>query len=251
MIYSIGVCGDSGSGKTTLSKKLSTFLGDCVILECDRYHKWERGDDHWNTYTHLNTESNHLDQMKSDVSDLLIGKSVIRSDYDHDTGRFTSPETLDPKKNLVVCGLHSLYCDDIFNLKVYMDTDDRLRTFWKISRDTANRGYTFNSVKKQIEDRKEDFIKYILPQKEWADVIVNFYSETDDRVKIAKGIETKLRIFIKNLDCKESFEKAYKQKGIKVKISESDKYSIIEFLNYNTFSGNYYDYIILAINELL
>jgi|ETNvirnome_6_100_1030635.scaffolds.fasta_scaffold17177_2 uridine kinase len=252
MKYTIGVCGDSGSGKTTLSKRLFDFLGDCLILECDRYHKWERGDDHWNKYTHLSLQANHLDLMQSDVSLLVRGKPIMRSDYDHNTGIFTTPKSIPPKKNLVVCGLHALYCEDVFDVKVYMNTEDNLRTFWKISRDTTNRGYTFDSVKKQIEDRKPDFIKYILPQRDLADVVVNFYSEAKDKLDMAKGIGKKLEILVKNSTCSEALYKAYKDKSISVVVSKQGDYNKVEFLSYPTSDVSYYyDHILVCILEML
>uniref|UniRef100_A0AB39JD66 Phosphoribulokinase n=1 Tax=Florenciella sp. virus SA2 TaxID=3240092 RepID=A0AB39JD66_9VIRU len=44
----IAIAGDSGSGKTSLSKILNIlFEKECCILETDRYHKWERGDENY------------------------------------------------------------------------------------------------------------------------------------------------------------------------------------------------------------
>jgi len=48
MILSIcntfAICGDSGSGKSTLSNILQEYFSNSFVLECDRYHKWERND---------------------------------------------------------------------------------------------------------------------------------------------------------------------------------------------------------------
>ena len=49
------ICGDSGSGKSTLSNLLKISFTDSFLLECDRYHKWERGDINYDKYrTKLN-----------------------------------------------------------------------------------------------------------------------------------------------------------------------------------------------------
>ena len=39
---------------------------DSIDLECDRYHKWERYNDNWNNYTHLNPNANFLCKMQKD-----------------------------------------------------------------------------------------------------------------------------------------------------------------------------------------
>ena len=52
------ICGDSGSGKSTLSKLLKNCFSDSFSLECDRYHKWERGDSNWTDVTHLDPKAN-------------------------------------------------------------------------------------------------------------------------------------------------------------------------------------------------
>ena len=35
--------------------------------------------------------------------------------------------------------------------------------------------YNINKVKAKIESRKNDYIKYVLPQKQYADIIINYY----------------------------------------------------------------------------
>lgn len=248
MSHVVGICGDSGSGKTTLSKRIASVLGDCLVLECDRYHKWERGNDNWKTNTHLSLESNHIERMKFDVSELVSRRSIVSHDYDHSTGKFTPPKVIPPKTNLVVCGLHALYCDEVFDVKVYMDTEDSLRTFWKIARDTSKRGYTVDSIKKQIEDRKDDFLQYVAPQKDWADIIVRFRSNVCDKLEMTKGIGTDLTLLVRNRVPKNILYQTYLNKGIGVDLSEQGEYYLLEF---PAFNGDYYGCIVLAIQELL
>lgn len=174
----VAITGDSGSGKTTISKLLKEMFKNGFILECDRYHKWERKHPNWNKYTHLNPESNYLCKMEKDVFDLKIGNNVYQIDYDHKTGNFTDKQLINSSDNIIVCGLHTLYLQDtIVNLKIYMDTDDNLKIPWKISRDIKHRGYSIQNIIKQIENRKEDFIKYIQPQRENADIIISYYTD--------------------------------------------------------------------------
>ena len=175
----IAISGDSGSGKTTISKIIKNIFSDSFILECDRYHKWERGDNNWNNFTHLNPEANYITKMTTDVFNLKIGNSIYQVDYDHKNGKFTDNKLIEGADNILICGLHSLYIpDNIINLKIYIDTDDNLRIPWKIKRDMKKRGYTIDNILNQIESRKNDFNEYIYPQHELSDIIINFYTNT-------------------------------------------------------------------------
>lgn len=174
----IAITGDSGSGKTTISNILKDILKDSFLLECDRYHKWERHDKNWQNYTHLNPEANYITKMCDDVFDLKIGNEIYQIDYDHASGNFTDKQLIEPKDNIIICGLHCLYMpENIINLKIYMDTDDNLRIPWKINRDVKKRGYSIEKIHNQIKEREHDYFKYIKPQKEKADVIVRFYTD--------------------------------------------------------------------------
>lgn len=193
----IAITGDSGTGKTTISNILKELFCDSFVLECDRYHKWERNDENWKKYTHLNPDANYITKMSCDVFDLKIGNSIYQVDYNHESGKFTDKELIESNDNIIVCGLHSLYLpENIINLKIYMDTDDNLRIPWKIKRDIQKRGYTIKKIMEQINSRKNDFQKYILPQKEKADIIINFYTDKIFDVN-EYNIEQKMNIFLK------------------------------------------------------
>lgn len=182
----IAISGDSGSGKTTLSNILKElYNNDYLILETDRYHKWERNDINYNTYTHLNPNSNYLEKMYHDLYNLKIGNNIFQVDYNHNTGKFTQKEKIESKKNIILCGLHTLYNNEInkiFDLKIYMDTENELKKKWKIERDINKRGYNINNILEQINKRKEDYEKYIINQKNNADIIVHFY-ENNENIK--------------------------------------------------------------------
>jgi len=178
----IAIAGDSGSGKSTLLKVLTPLFDEnnILTLETDRYHKWERGNDNYQTYTHLNPYANHLEKMYEDVYDLKIGNEIYQVDYDHNSGRFTQKEKIESKNNVIICGLHTMYDNkikDILDLKLYLDTDRKLIKKWKIERDVNERGYSMEKVLKQIEFREKDYEEYIVKQKENADIIINFYED--------------------------------------------------------------------------
>lgn len=170
------IAGDSGSGKSTLGNILKGIFVDSFTLECDAYHKWERGDDMWKKYTHLNPEANYIVKMQKDLFDLKTNHNIYQVEYNHTDGKFTDTQIVSSVKNIVICGLHCLYTTNnhVFNVKIFMDTDESLRINWKLNRDVTQRGYTLDCVEQQIINRKQDYEEFIKPQMNNADIIVKF-----------------------------------------------------------------------------
>lgn len=180
--FAIGISGDSGSGKSYMLHTLETIFGKRNILEIegDGDHRWERGEEMWKYHTHLDPKANYLYRQANDIQMLKQGKSVYRVEYNHETGIFSNPHKLRPRRIIVVCGLHSLYLPQMrkcLDIKIYMDTEESLRQLWKIQRDTQNRGYSNEMIIDQIESRREDSRRYIIPQREYADMIIHFFDD--------------------------------------------------------------------------
>ena len=180
--FTIGIAGDSGTGKSTFIKTIKTCVGieNLLEIEGDGDHKWERGEKMWEQYTHLNPKANYLYRQAMDMERLRIGSTTRRVEYDHSSGKFTLPKRIKPKPYILLCGLHALYLPQMrknLDLKIYMDSDETLRRYWKIQRDVAHRGYSKEKILKQIEDRIPDAQKYIYPQKQYADLIVQYFDK--------------------------------------------------------------------------
>lgn len=54
-----------------------------------------------------------------------------------------------------------------------------LRRHWKILRDVSKRQYTKEKIEEQLKRRITDLKKYIDPQKNFADMVVNFFSKNN------------------------------------------------------------------------
>lgn len=175
----IGIGGDSGVGKTTLLNNLQNLLGDKLLqIEGDGEHKWERGDENWNKFTHLDPKANHIHKQSEAIYSLKHNETIFRSEYEHSDGKFSKPKKVKPKEFIVIAGLHPFYLPKLrknIDLKIYIDTDETLRRHWKIIRDTKKRGYSTQKIVEQIEARMEDAGKYIYPQKEFADMVVKYF----------------------------------------------------------------------------
>ena len=175
----IAISGDSGVGKTTLIKSLHKIFpyDSNLILETDRYHKWERGNKRWQNTTHLHPESNFLELMADDTYRLKMGENIECVDYDHHTGKFTELQKIESKPFVLLCGLHTLYKTEIrssSDINIFIDVDLPLKRFWKIHRDMTERGYSFEKANTIFETRFSDFKEFILPQKEYADIIIHY-----------------------------------------------------------------------------
>lgn len=221
--YLLGIGGDSGTGKSTLSQSLQLLFGQqkCEIIRGDDMHKWERGAEEWKEKTHLNPSANYLHQHVQQARALKNGRGVARRHYDHQTGTFTLPQFIKPKKLIVFEGLHSFYLQnqaEIYDLKIFMMPHEALRRAWKIQRDTAKRGYTAEKVKEQLDLRQPDSEKYILGQADKADILFRFYpldSTVIEDLEAEPNIGLQIRVS-DMVDLEYLLEELSKQKGIKV-----------------------------------
>ncbi len=175
----IGIGGDSGTGKHTLLRVLRSLVGKprSIPILGDDFHKWERGNQNWNVYTHLNPSANRLHRGAELAVALKDGYAIEMVHYDHQAGKFTHPEVVQPNKFVFFVGLHPFYLKkmrDLIPIKIYMDTDEDLRRSWKIRRDTAKRGHSPEKVMEQISSRMEDREKFIEPQKDFADLLIRY-----------------------------------------------------------------------------
>lgn len=180
----IGIGGDSGTGKHVLLRVLRNIVGKSRSIPVfgDNFHKWERGHENWQVYTHLNPSANALHQGMDVALSLKDNRSVTVGHYDHQTGKFTEPSLLEPKKFVFLVGLHPFYLRqmrDMMPIKIFLDTEEQLRQMWKIQRDVSHRGHTPHQILEQIASREDDKIKYIEPQKHFADLIIR-YEATED-----------------------------------------------------------------------
>lgn len=231
--FVIGIAGDSGSGKTMFTNQLNNlFLTTLLHLEGDGEHKWERGNKNWESLTHLDPKANNIHSQANHIIDLKNNKTIQRSDYNHDTGTFTKLIKIKPKEYIAISGLHPFYLPKMrktIDLKIFLDTEESLRNFWKIKRDTLKRGYTINKILEQIEFRKEDAHKYIKPQKNYSDLIINYYPieeinlkniEMEPKIGLKIFFDANIHIesFVQKLNLEEQWD-----------YSEDLKYQFIDF----------------------
>jgi len=190
--FMIGLAGDSGSGKKTMSQALASVVGEenLLVVSMDGYHKWDREEMKNKEITHLNPECNRLQLAVEHARQFKAGKTVWKSIYDHATGKFTEPLKTEPRKFVLIMGLHPYHLNamrSLFDFKIFLSPDEDIRKEWKIYRDIKKRGYTRDQVIKILAQRKPDSVAYIRSQEQYADLVVNYFALGDIKGKVLDG----------------------------------------------------------------
>ncbi|TAD75009.1 MAG: phosphoribulokinase [Oscillatoriales cyanobacterium] len=207
----IGVAGDSGCGKSTFLRRLEDLFGaELMTVIClDDYHSLDRKQRKETGVTALDPRANNFDLMYEQIKALKSGQSIDKPIYNHETGLIDPPERIDPNHIVVIEGLHPLYDERVRGLldfSVYLDISDEVKIAWKIQRDMAERGHTYEDVLAAIEARRPDFEAYIDPQKTHADVVLQILPTQ----LIANDEERKvLRVRMMQKEGIEGFEPVY------------------------------------------
>ena len=206
----IGVAGDSGCGKSTFLRRLTDLFGEefMTVICLDDYHSLDRKGRKEAGVTALNPKANNFDLMYEQIKALKEGNAIDKPIYNHETGELDPPERIEPNKVVVIEGLHPIYDERVRGLldfSVYLDISDEVKIQWKIQRDMAERGHTYEDILASIEARKPDFSAYIEPQKEFANVVIQVLP-----TQLVDDKESKLlRVRMVQQEGVENFEPSY------------------------------------------
>jgi uridine kinase len=203
--YLIGICGDSGVGKTSLVNNLINIFGSKNVSNIcgDDNHKWERGHQQWQEFTHLNPAANKLHNEISFLTALKNNQEIKRSIYDHNNGKFSDPVSIKANKIIILEGLHSFYVEKVrklFDLKIFIKPQEQLQLHWKIIRDFEKRSYSKEQVLQIIKTRQNDSQKFILPQEKFADIKIELFTQKtiENLGDKNEKIPLKIRFLFKN-----------------------------------------------------
>lgn len=212
----IGLAADSGCGKSTFMRRVTgVFGGDpkppqggnpdsntllsamTTVICLDDYHNCDRNGRKTRGITALDSAAQDFDLMYEQVKALKEGKSVQKPIYNHVTGLLDAPEEIKSPKILIIEGLHPFFDERVAELcdyKIYLDISDDVKFAWKIQRDMAERGHSLASIKASIEARKPDFDKFVDPQKQKADMVIQvlpteLLPENDGKVLRVKMVQ--------------------------------------------------------------
>jgi uridine kinase len=176
----VGISGGSGSGKTTLAHKINeACFGRAILLCQDSYYK---------DFSHMSSEEreqinfDHPDSLdfallKQHILDLKNNKAIQRPSYDFCThSRQKTTEALLPAQIVIVEGILLFAVPEIlelFDIKIFIDTEDDIRLVRRIERDIKERGRDLKSVTEQyLKTVKPMYDKFVRTSKQHADVVV-------------------------------------------------------------------------------
>lgn len=199
----IGIAGGAGSGKSTISEKLKSINGEnkVQIIDQNSFIK-DFSSMNFDERQKLNLE--HPDSFDFDyliriLKDLALGNTVSIPTFD-----FVSLERTDnfqnftPKDIIIVEGSLILYekkLRDLFDIKVFIDTDSDIRLIRRIIRDTKEKSMPLEKIiLEYISVVKPTNINFVEPTKRFADII------------IPEGGENEVAINILNAKIKETFK---------------------------------------------
>ena len=176
--FLLGIGGNSGVGKTTISGAISSIFSplNSLVIRGDDMHKWQRGHEKWEEFTHLDPKANLLHKEIVMLNDLKSGKRISRKTYDHDHGTFTDAAMFSPRNVTIFEGLHPFYLSrqrQLYDLKIFIKPDASLSQHWKITRDIGKRGYSKEKILQILQAREEDSKNFIESQSQYADIIIS------------------------------------------------------------------------------
>lgn len=176
----IGIAGGTGCGKSTMIEKIrSEFQEQVTILSHDFYYK-EHSDMVFEERAKLNYDhpnSFDTDLMIEHIKGLKDWQTIQRPVYDFTIhNRLKATVDVCPSKVVIVEGIlifENKELLDLFDIKVFVDTDADVRIIRRILRDVSERGRTLESVITQylttVKLMHEEFVE---PSKKNADIII-------------------------------------------------------------------------------
>ena len=177
----IGIAGGTGSGKTTVANEIVNIVGkeNVCYIPHDAYYK-NLDELPSNQRASINYDHPYsLDTalMIEHVKQLKAGQAVDLPVYDFTTHSRTEKTIhIEPNPVILVEGI-LIFVDpnlrDLFDVKVFVDTDADIRLIRRIRRDITERGRTIESVLSQYEATVRPMhLEFVEPAKRYADIII-------------------------------------------------------------------------------
>jgi uridine kinase len=177
----IAIAGGTGSGKTTLTNEVLDKVGveHIAVLPHDAYYK---------DLSHLPLEHRtqiNFDHPNSLETDLLIqhikqlkkGNPIELPIYDFKVHtRTVQTIRIEPKSIVLVEGI-LIFAEpelrELFDIKIFVDTDADIRFIRRLQRDIAERGRTAESVVNQyLSTVRPMYLEFVEQSKRYADIII-------------------------------------------------------------------------------
>lgn len=192
----ISITGESASGKSTICRRIqevaiklnmpvSIFTTDNYFNDISALIK------NFGTFDNLrdngfdvdSPNNFQLDLLQSDLEKISEGEDIYSPEYLPNGTGISVPNSKLVKANKVVVveGMASMFIDntDLFDAKVYVETEDEVRKGWFLARALNERNQDMENAKKHWNYIVDAGNKYIKPIRNDADIIINGLSGLD------------------------------------------------------------------------
>ena len=177
----IGIAGGSGSGKTTVAHVILQRVGaeQIAFFSHDAYYR-DLGHLPFSKRVEINFD--HPDSLETEllvehIKQSKAGKPVEMPVYDFTTHSRTSKIIrVNPQPIIIVEGI-LIFAEpelrDLFDVKIFVDTDADIRFIRRLQRDISERGRNVSSVMEQYQRTVRPMhLEFVEPSKRYADVII-------------------------------------------------------------------------------
>ena len=186
----IGITGESASGKSTICNEITNFISrfeqPVAIVRTDNYFRdiselikkygsFDALRD--NGYDIDSPQNFQLDILRRDLELISEGKDIDIPRYLLNGTGVSVPNSMhiESDKIIIVEGVATMYDEiqDIFDIKIYVETDENIRKERFISRAVNARNQDPENAQKHWEYIQDAGKKYILPARPNMDIILN------------------------------------------------------------------------------
>ena len=177
----IGIAGGSGSGKTTIANNVLEKVGakKIAFLAHDAYYR-DLSNLPYSQRAEVNFD--HPDSLDTNliiqhIKTLKRWQAIDIPIYDFKTHTRTEQVIpMEPQAVIIIEGI-LIFAEpklrEMFDVKIFVDTDADIRFIRRLERDITERGRTTSSVIKQYMDTVRPMhLKFVEPSKRYADVII-------------------------------------------------------------------------------
>jgi uridine kinase len=177
----IGVAGGTGSGKTTVAETIIERVGRerIALVQHDAYYRDQSGK---LPEVRARVNYDHPDSLETPLmiehlKQLRAGHPIEMPVYDFSTHtRTLETRRVGPHPVILVEGI-LIFADpalrEMFDVKVFVDTDADIRLIRRLQRDMEERGRNFESVITQYRETVRPMhLEFVEPSKRYADVIL-------------------------------------------------------------------------------
>ena len=205
--FLISITGESAAGKSTICHEIARVIEQLAmpvtILSTDNYfndislliNKYGTFDKLRDSGYDVDAPTSfQLDVLKSDLQDLADGLDIKCPMYLPNGTGVSVPNAIDVKssKITIVEGTATMYEDvkDVFDVKIYIETDDDVRKKWFIDRAISERNQDEANALKHWDYIAVAGEKYVKPYRKEADLILNGQANLKYFAQIIEYIHT-------------------------------------------------------------